>query len=1118
MAASSVSKSFVRGLGLPWLLTDDSIWDAQASFSQHSPQPGQAQPQGAYVMQLDTSGTQSASKSLQVRTQRAGHPGPGGAGLVWKNTADTNWRGRDVQQISGFVSVKSTITSGVTACADPDVAALPDGTLFVVYQREMSTGDQYRVTCSVSTDDGGTWTDNDLYVKSISPTDGYHPCVAIDEKGYIYVAHWIFDGNASTAQVRVHRSIDKGVTWTAGSLFALDIPVDISGAVGAGTPGYEVQRLRMAFNAGQCLLVAQVTANNSTPTNQTGLAQYASTSDAMRFQQVELTTGVVVPENLFFGHHSVDVSDGAFVILYAYRRTGFTGSYQQTVRLPSAYAKISVRLNANVVAAFALTQLKDSGGGVDCQTVTQVITDGDGAGWVDSDGTIYSLFRQMTGSAAPGQVFGRMSTDGGLTWKYYGDGDSSSQFADDATVYYTGGSADYITGFAGCSVKGRQFVVHTNVGSSSSNDASIHGFYMGGYSTVTHNGVPKFPDDYQQGSWTHTWNPIELPGNEAVWTKAGAGTEAIVPLGVALATTGANVSYYSANPTPASVSQVVVRAVLEVGSGGSTSASYVILRIVTGNNTTDYDAELRFSTTGFRLYDNEAGANIGGAISQTMTSPVDVTMAFDDGQVSVWYRVHSLGSDRDWTLAYDNQAMQDGGAGTNLNTVLFGNGTSNSTSTSTWREVNYAIGTHIDMGSGQNNPSELQTRTYPRRGRTAFIDDGVLISTRFGSAVRAENYLIETAYEFPIERILYSRSPTPRVQWRSLSGAPPSEQFIPFVLNTTAGTLGAEEQGVGNALMFFHGAGTNFRTFTIERRDTAGPTWAVEATIDIGTSFTGTRRGSEVIPGGATSSGVWVAENELKGWYVDLTGNDIRKVRGNSAGVLAGSGSASKKVSIFLEGVDDTEASSGTFNLFPDRWTILIPIEDETAAGWALRIGSQSTSEGYIGMGQFLMGRVWVPGMQYANGRVISFLPNTPTEEQPDGIMRGIEMGPGFQELRLTWSDLNTTDQLWGPSSDPDYRNLTGATGTFPLAVVQDVGLSLIGIAREVGERLPLVYLPKINSTNTSNDTITNFWGHLLCTLTGEVQIEHVTGGEFNSNAGAGETFRVATLPLREVT
>ena len=134
------SKSTFRGLLLPdTRIKESSIDLANSSFTQADPQVGIPVPNGQTDLNLEATGTQSASKALMVATQRGGHPGRGLATFRWKNASESASSYRGVwpaNTISGWSTVRSvnpTTSSGRRAAKDPHAVFMNNNKIGVVY-------------------------------------------------------------------------------------------------------------------------------------------------------------------------------------------------------------------------------------------------------------------------------------------------------------------------------------------------------------------------------------------------------------------------------------------------------------------------------------------------------------------------------------------------------------------------------------------------------------------------------------------------------------------------------------------------------------------------------------------------------------------------------------------------------------------------------------------------------------------------------------------------------------------------------------------------------------------------------------------------------------------------
>jgi hypothetical protein len=965
--ASDVTGDVLRGLGVPYDLTSDHLWSDKATFTEQGPTVGQATPQGDYTLALQTAGTQSASKQLRIQAHRGGHPGAQqGAEFIYQYEGDTYWRGADIQQTSSHQVVRSTVEVTTGALRDPDAVAFyaEDRTdrICTVYQRQLiSGGTSYIVEAATYDPSAGTWSTATIYSNADSPTDGYHPTVAYNRvDGYLYCCHWVYDNSSGSelAQVATHRSRD-GATWETVSEYALDEGVDIAGSPGSGSTGYEVGRLRVAFNAGQCLLLARLIFNDTAAFNSRDhIGQWASTSRAARFDSIGIQAITFSgADEIPFTNHSVIVVDGSFVVAFPgqnFQSFVSSRSYLYFEPLPSAYSRLVDRIeNVTGLAAtglFEFTALNTKLHTIDvdfgASSTKYSVIDGDGSAWVGEDGALYFAARVVDlYTAGHNGVFLVKSNDGGSSWKYVGNGSflipgSVTAGAAAAMVVHTGDADTYLTDFVGVSHRGRQVLIGLSA-SDVTSSTTLSATFLGGATTVTLPSRVVYPAPWQRSAWDQSYLPFELPANVSSLTTTGAGTDTIGTDGLLNRATSSNTKYSTYATTSTVAQGVITRMGLTVTSGGALTSDQIALLVRSGDGSNDYEVSLRFTTAGFRINDNNAPGPVG----------------------KVGVSGHSLTS---------------GTGSTDI--VRFGT-IQSSTNAYKIHEVHFmsAFNANGGLGGGQSNPADLRGRTFSRRGRYIGVDDGVRLSAIDGTAMADQTWNIDSAADHPISRIFHRESPSPRSQWRSVavtSGNVP-EQIIPFVLNKNASTLGAEEQGFGSTLAYLSLSGINWSAGSVKRWDVGSSAWVTVATIanSISTAYSYTRRGSELhapsLP--TTSSGRFLYENECSGWSVRFSTGIVRRITGNTAGTLA-SNVPGPKPTFFLDGIDGSEPTTSTITLIPDTVSMTFQTDGETGGGWAVFIDAQTTAPYTVAgvsqydarIGHLSMGRVFVFGTQYA--------------------------------------------------------------------------------------------------------------------------------------------------------
>ena len=1081
---SDVSPDDLRGFGLPLRLSTENLWTAQAGYTQAGPQPGVPQPQGDYDLRLASSGTQAADKQLRIRTQRAGNPGPDGAAFVWKNEPDTYWRGRDIQQISAWDTLDYT-TLVAAASSDPDALTLPDGT--VVIARQKLLAGSYRVRIAYQSPTSTTWAFVDAYTSSTTPTDGYHPAMCLMPDGSILLAFWVYDNAANEAQIQTMRSTDGAASWSTVSTFALDTPADIQSSPGAGNAGVEVDRLRMSESNGQVLVVARTTSNNTSLSQRTGYIQAVSIDAGGRFVTVETST----PGTFQFKGHSVITVGGQFYVMAVTGNSVLSG-----MRLSSGFEKISAAENAGLISVTTSIDLSD-----------------EGSAWVDDDGTIWFIGEE---SSSGQTMFMVESVDGGDSFRFVGNGTSS---ADNADWFSSGDAGVHPVNFVGTASVGRQVIATawtSDVDTAGSYSTGI--IYLGGYSTVTLPGAQTYASSYQRLGWGQTWLPLDKPDDisSGPWTLTGTDT-ATLASGALTINTSSQQTCYGANPSGSVADGCVVRMSLTAVSGGSTSTLARGAKVRLADGSSDYEVALRISTAGMRLVDNNSGANLGEVSDIAPSGGIDILLAMTGGKVAMFYRAKSVAADRVWSVGPQSSSLTNNSGSPAANNAIEWGHCASGTAETSWEELHYRFDQSYSpaLSAGFSNPADLFGRSYAGVGAATYVDGGVRITAIDGAAREGETYNIDTRYRYPIDRILWTESQSPRVGWRST--ADNTSTLIPFLLNADESSPGSSTQGILGDMLILHMSAINFANFTIEYY--AGGSWNVAATVDTaltGGTWNATRTSNTITmpTGGSNTSKSHLFQNECAGWTAKI-GSSLYRIARNAPGVLAaGNGSNFKRVRLEVEGTTGS-TEVGALELWPDSVTVAINLRGIQGSAWGIRIAAEHTVDDDYRIGQLMLGRAFITGYQYARGRVLTYEPNTPTTITADGVLRGRKVGPGGRLLRFAWTDPVDGTATYGTNTSPSFITGSTSAGSLPLASRADVGASLEGMFREIGQNQPFVYLPSVpRSTSTGTDVIVlnRRQQHMAMTLTTPVELESVLGDEDSS-----EIFRVASITAREI-
>ncbi|MGB1226087.1 MAG: hypothetical protein ACPHCN_18365, partial [Mycobacterium sp.] len=439
-------------------------------------------------------------------------------------------------------------------------------------------------------------------------------------------------------------------------------------------------------------------------------------------------------------------------------------------------------------------------------------------------------------------------------------------------------------------------------------------------------------------------------------------------------------------------------------------------------------------------------------------------------------------------------------------------------------------GSAARLASGQTNPTDLIGRDYPRRGRAVGVDDGVRISTLDGSAREGEQYQIDATARHPIERIFFSTSPTPRVQWRSdaVTSGDVAQTDVAFKLNDAEDPVSSVDDGkLGNELGFLYLDGINFSDFLIQGY--TGGAWVTLATVDTAISGDADLRNNSLYGDDSTRAAYFSAD-ELVGWTARVNSQINVKITRNSPGFFGGSSNAYKQAVCRVEGATG-DAYAGDTELIPPRCLVLFQLKDTRYRAFRLRISAQETYTKDFRIGTLLLGHVQILATPTSRGRIIEQIPGTITEDDAAGVRRWVDIDPGGQFLRIAWVDPVDVSPFTGTqTTDADYYEGSSVLGSRqPIAAAWEnqghssVPFDLQGLFSAQGAGNPVIYVPRIvKATQGSEETRVYarqqqfFFGQ----LDGSVQIESVLGDELEGlvdGTARDEWLRVATLPLRGV-
>jgi hypothetical protein len=1119
---SDVSKDYFRGLLIPDPRLS-SIWAAQSSFTQADPQPGIPSAQGNYELSLTSSGSQGANNQLRIRSQKPGHPGKSGPGaFVWKDEGDANWRGWDVPNtITNYQSVVWTDGTGSTVAAKyPDVVTLDDQTIVIAYHKQTSSAHQLVVqTMAPASNTFGSAVI--VYSQTSAPSasvgSSYWPClVKLPGNRLLLYYQASESGNGI---IRAYESTDSGASWSLASPSVLDAPIPVGTSTGSGRTDYHMYGLRAMYGGGQVLLMVNTYSNNTDYTNRGLYTQYASDSAGLTFGQVEVgpyTTGASATIAEDMSTFDIVYQGGAFLITSADSISG--GGHKISIsKIGSAFQKItSASTSQSELLNFATL-----GGGTDSRGIASCVSD---------NGTIYIHACGVdNASDAYGCVF--VSMDDGDTIVDLGKSgiipDHSTASGPKGLWFNAGAVGTTIpnriqTSFA----RGRVVMLCNHTADPGNEEDSLTFITLGGSSTVTMPLVDGYYNDEGMGGFSETWLPFDLPGDTGTWTVTANGTQTLSSGKLGIITSGTQNVYYSSDlTTPVYTGGYIVRASLTCSAttAGALGRDDVAIRMRLADGTDDYDASIRFSEAGFRVYDNNGSAQVGTDVSLTMSNEYEFIIAMlggstgnNDGKIQVWYRLKNSSPDRNWIKSTGGTTLSDDTSSpASSSNITWGHKTSGATSN--WTEFHVCRGDSAGSDNivSQANPTNIWSKAYAPSGYQSYVDSGVFVTAHDGPARLGDQYNIDTRYGYAVERMFFSESQTPRVKWRS-TGV--TESTIALALDNTI--LGADDSKMGNDVIALCLLGINWKTGTLQGYDSGSTSWQTIAAIDSASgmgSLDWVRDGNTVSPGASSASALFVHTNEFEGGTFGLqdgSGTQLRRITTNTSGEWDGT-ATTKTPQFMLGGVSASDKSSGSLGyIMAPNVTIVAKLNGSKYAAYRIKIDAQSTVDGYFTVGTAILGWVEAFGRQYSRGRIIETVPNTSLVARTDGTSTSNNFGPAQRSVQFAWTDGVDVSSVQGSTPDPDYIKGHTAGGALPIATPGEVPYQIEGIVNMLnGPDKPVVYLPSISKA-ANPVTLNRRHEFIAGRIESPARIENVIG---NEDVDPGEVFRVASVNIKEI-
>ncbi|HJN76512.1 MAG TPA: sialidase family protein [Myxococcota bacterium] len=1067
-----------------------ALWPAESSYTQAGPLPGDPEPQQATDLVLKSSGTQSASKALRIRSMVAGMPDAAerSGRFGWRYSGDTNWRGwNPPQTVQNWEAISYDNT---TRDPHPHAVSLANGKMVIVYEDQ--DGSDYRIkTATRGTD--GTWAAPvSVETTTTAPINGQYPCIV--QMPDLSLHLWFWDHGPATVgatplNVKMYRSTDDGVTWTLASAQCLTFNDVVSyfvlKATGAGALMARPGRIRAVYHEGNVCIVLNPVDNNTGATSRSVFFQFCSVDGGASWQYVDSTADSDTADT--GGFHDLVVHGGKVWMSWCRHS-------DQDLRIrksSSAFISLFNDTSIEVINGNAATVSGAS------------MTAGESALVSLPEGELLVFFRDLSGGSGP--VVLALTRD---EW--------STKRRSASPVYESSTAGTAMYDISAVRLEGRIALTHSII-SNGYVDDSVAVAYLGGYTTVEY---PQWEDvstlgtglAYRQIQFTTSYLPLDVPGSSG-WTATGAGADAL-SAGALSVTGNTTMRNFERNPGGTVAAGYLVKFQVQVNAGGLISQDHCSVRLRLADGTNDYDISIRLSSGSIRIHDNNAAATVGSDLSISTTAGVQVLVAMDSSGVYLWGRVASAGSDADWSAGPSGSLTNDMSTPDANNSIKWGClfayiGAYDQD----WTEVQYAVGasTGTNLVTAPTNPDDLLGR--PFSSSPVYVDDGVKVTAVDGPAMAAEIWNLDTRYTHRIENLFPTVEPSPRVTWRSTSLA---AQTIALALDPDL--LGTAESDLGGDIIGIALLGINFLDARFERYDVGASGWVELDAIDASTGMSGlafTRVGDSVVPNGANA--LWLHENEARDWTFQLDGSTFRPVRFQRAGKWNNS-YAGPQVKAHLSGVVGGDAASGTGSFWARDVFCFVNLLGETAAGLRLRIPTQTTVVGgvsYFEIGQMVPVIVKPFGLDTSWGRTVKRTANVDLTTARDWTTRSRKWSPTQREVRFGWQDGIDTTQVFESPPSPDYISGSTSAGAEALSALAETPYQVDGLYDLLdGEHQHVVYIPRLEqSADPSTDArvLTGRERFVYGRMIGPVRSEAVLGDEASS-----EVVRVSQLTIRE--
>lgn len=996
------------------------------------------------------------------RVQRGGHVGPFASTWAWKDDteATTSYRGHDWPT---HVHRCQTLTarSGETAL-NLDMVTLPSGRVVGVQAVLLSGGEMEirafwletdSITGCSAGDEIVIVTEDTAHAKyegwnlSISGTPLNQPSVAYwQEEGRVLCAIRYVVGSLSSAigQVALFESTDEGASWSLRNRDALVEPYQ---------GGTSWRSSHGAFKLRRC------------GSNWSALSCYASNTSARYVEQWAGTT----PDHLTLIERSeLDVveidatgdGDGLQVIGVQYDGAG---SREDIVcwRLGSAFQPLSETESVSVTTPT---------GGVVAGFYPTIC--------LDTDGLLWAVYLD----SGQRYTYAAYSLDRGATWLapgYYPlETAANANLECCALTYHRGGLL---------------YAAAVDNGADWNAAVGQRGFLyrLGGWDNAP---LPEVPTrDGSRGrlgfglpystTWTWgtggannclSWFPTVLfTSTSPVGALTGAAPVVTIPDGAdpyAVFTDAGAGSYVTWTPTAITYTDNGIIAEVDCkldAAGTSALADNRIIQVrlpdVAGGGANIVEVSVRLATGSFDLYDERAGAVLQSValagttrrLYRLVISGTDVALYYRQPSEQVWTQVTATTSSGA-SAAAERVRVGATGVGKGQSIRFYGVRFVGTVGLMGPRDPAQALAAANVLGRGTN--------TSPDQ-----IYGGVRLQWKDGPLHPGHTWTLSPRYEYGPELLTARDHPSQSDRWQSSADG----AVVDFVYQPAGGSLWRPPGSIFGMLLYADGV----ETLTVAGRDSTG-TYQTLITANPNSGFTALSYTAPVTGGvtgyglrpnttGSTASRPWAQDELAGGWVRVITSGAAYRITGNTEGLWGPN--SSLKPTLYLEGWDGAEPSTGTLTVYPPVSLHVVPERDPGTGYDRIRVriaAAANTVEGRY-TAKVVLGSVYTPGRRYSHGRVPSLEPKARGVETPGGRVFYDPEQPLVRYGRFAWADPYGTGDYYQYTANtgPEAR-LVASGGTQAASLVSATHLTLAAILRGIGgPARTLVYIPQVPAT-----------------------------------------------------